>query len=67
MNNSVFDNYSCDGQITISDYLAAKIRNKEVKDLTNWINSQGKCQFDQIGDVHAFDEEQEEEDERDQD
>lgn len=48
---SVFDDYECDGQITISDYLAQKIENRTVKDLTEWINSQGKCQFDQIGDV----------------
>lgn len=46
-----FDNYECDGQITITDYLATKIERKEVKDLTGWINAQGKCQFDQIGDV----------------
>ena len=48
---SVFDNYECDGQITISDYLAQRIENRTVKDLTEWINSQGKCQFEQIGDV----------------
>jgi len=48
---SGFDNYECDGQLTITDYLARKIERKEVKDLTAWINSQGKCQFDQIGDV----------------
>lgn len=48
---SVFDNYECDGQLTLTDYLAQKIERREVKDLTNWINSQGKCQFDQIEDV----------------
>lgn len=48
---SVFDNYECDGQMTITDYLATKIERREVMDLTEWINSQGKCQFDQIGDV----------------
>ena len=48
---SVFDNYECDGQITMTDYLAAKVAHREVKDLTGWINDQGKCQFDQIGDV----------------
>ena len=48
---SIYDNYECDGQITITDYLARKIEKKEVKDLTSWINEQGKCQFDQIGDV----------------
>lgn len=48
---SAFDNYECDGQITISDYLSRKIDRREVMDLTKWINSQGKCQFDQIEDV----------------
>jgi len=48
---SVFDNYECDGQITITEYLAQKIKRREVMGLTEWLNSQGKCQFDQIGDV----------------
>lgn len=48
---SVFDNYECDGQISMTDYLAQKIEKNKVKDLTEWINAQGKCQFDQIGDV----------------
>ena len=48
---SVYDNYECDGQMTITDYLSKQIENRTVKDLTEWINSQGKSQFDQIGDV----------------
>lgn len=40
-----------DGQITISDWLQSKIENKTVKDLTTWINSQGKAQYHQIMDV----------------
>ena len=48
---SVFDNYECDGQLTITDYLASKIERREVKELTEWINAQGKCQYDQIKDV----------------
>lgn len=48
---SVFDNYECDGQMTISEYLASKIRNREVKDLTDWINSQGKAQYGQVEDL----------------
>ena len=48
---SVYDNYKCEGQLTMTDYLAQQIERKKVKDLTAWINSQGKCQFDQIGDV----------------
>ena len=46
-----FDNYECDGQITITDYLASKIERREVKDLTAWINSQGKAQYGQVKDV----------------
>ncbi len=48
---SVFDNYVCDGQMTITDYLAAKIERRQVMELTEWINSQGKCQYDQVKDV----------------
>ena len=40
-----------DGQISITDYLKAKIISREVMDLTSWINSQGKAQYSQIGDV----------------
>ena len=39
------------GQISITDYLKAKIISREVMDLTAWINSQGKSQYQQIGDV----------------
>ena len=48
---SVYDNYECDGQITISDYLASKIENRTVMDLTEWINSQGKAQYGQVEDL----------------
>ena len=41
----------CDGQIEMSDYLKSKIKSGRVKDLTAWINSQGKAQYTQIGDV----------------
>ena len=47
----VFDNYSCDGQIEMTDYLKSKIKSGRVKDLTAWINSQGKAQYTQIGEV----------------
>ena len=49
----VFDNYSCDGQIEMTDYLKSKIKSGRVKDLTAWINSQGKAQYTQIGEVVA--------------
>ena len=41
----------CDGQIEITDYLKSKIKSGMVKDLTAWINSQGKAQYTQIGEV----------------
>lgn len=43
--------YQCDGQIELTDYLKSKISDKKVMDLTLWINSQGKSQYAQIGDV----------------
>ena len=47
----IFDNYECEGQIEMTDYLASKLKCGMVKDLTAWINSQGKAQYTQIGDV----------------
>ena len=41
----------CDGQIEMTDYLKSKIKSGMVKDLTAWINGQGKAQYTQIGDV----------------
>ena len=41
----------CEGQIEMTEYLASKIKCGEVKDLTAWINSQGKAQYTQIGEV----------------
>ena len=41
----------CDGQIEMTDYLESKIKCGRVKDLTAWINSQGKAQDTQIGEV----------------
>ena len=41
----------CDGQIEMTDYLKSKIRCGAVKDLTAWINSQGKAQYAKIGEV----------------
>ena len=41
----------CDGQIEMTDYLKSKIKSGRVKDLTAWINSQGKAQYTQIGEV----------------
>lgn len=47
----IFDNYECEGQIEMTDYLKSKIKSGKVKDLTEWINSQGKAQYTQIGEV----------------
>ena len=41
----------CDGQIEMTDYLKSKIKSGRVKDLTAWINSQGKAQYTQIEEV----------------
>ena len=41
----------CDGQIEMTDYLKSKIKSGTAKDLTTWINSQGKAQYTQIGEV----------------
>ena len=40
-----------DGQFELTDFLSKKIENKSVMDLTAWINSQGKAQYTQIGEV----------------
>lgn len=41
------DNY----QFSINDYLSMGIKNRTVMDLTSWINSQGKAQYQQMADV----------------
>ena len=41
----------CEGQIEMTDYLASKVKRGQIKDLTEWINSQGKAQYTQIGEV----------------
>ena len=41
----------CDGQIELTDYLKSKIKSGRVKDLTAWINSQGKAQYSQIKEI----------------
>ena len=40
-----------DGQLTITDYLKSQIKIKNVMDLTVFINSQGKAQYTQIGEI----------------
>ena len=41
----------CEGQIEMTDYLKSKIKSGRVKDLTAWINIQGKAQYTQIGEI----------------
>ena len=41
----------CEGQIEMTDYLRSKIKSGMVKDLTAWINNQGKAQYTQIEEV----------------
>nr|WP_294490668.1 hypothetical protein [uncultured Anaerosporobacter sp.] len=53
------ENYECEGQLELNDFLRSKITNGKVKDLTNWINSQGKSQYAQIGEVISTTYEQE--------
>lgn len=47
----MLDKYECDGQLTITDLLKSKIELRQVKDFTDFLNSQGKSQYQQIGDV----------------
>lgn len=41
----------CEGQLELTDLLMFKIKSKTVKDLTCYINSQGKAQYEQIEEV----------------
>lgn len=45
------ENCNCEGQMEISDYFRSQIADKKVMDFTSWINSQGKAQYTQIGEV----------------
>lgn len=40
-----------DGQFELTDFLSKRIDSKSVMDLTAWINSQGKAQYLQIGEI----------------
>ena len=46
-----WSDYEVDGQLSITDYLKSKIEIRKVMDFTAFINSQGKSQYQQIGDV----------------
>lgn len=40
-----------EGQLTITDYLKSKIELREVEDFTTFLNSRGKSQYTQIGEI----------------
>lgn len=40
-----------EGQLTITDYLKSQIELKQIMDLTEWINNQGKAQYCQVKDI----------------
>lgn len=46
-----WSDYQVEGQISITDYFASKIERKEVMDFTSFLNSQGKSQYQQIGNL----------------
>ena len=46
-----WSNYEVEGQISITDYFASKIERKEVMDFTSFLNSQGKSQYQQFGNL----------------
>ena len=48
---SKLDNYQCDGQLDITDYMKSKIISNRVDDLTTHINKKGKSQYQQIKDI----------------
>ena len=45
------NDYECEGQLELTDFLTSKIVHGMVMDLTGWINSQGKAQYTQIGEL----------------
>lgn len=45
------EHYECEGQLTITDFLKSKVVSGKVKDLTTWINSSGKAQYTQVGEL----------------
>ena len=46
-----WSDYEVEGQISITDYFASKIERNEVMDFTSFLNSQGKSQYQQIGEI----------------
>lgn len=44
-------NYECEGQLSITDYFKQQVASGKIKDLTTWINSSGKAQYTQVGEL----------------
>lgn len=47
----MIDNYECEGQLSITDYFKQQVVSGKVMDLTRWINSSGKAQYTQVGEL----------------
>lgn len=47
----MIDNYECEGQLSITDYFKQQVVSGKVMDLTSWINSSGKAQYTQVGEL----------------
>lgn len=47
----MIDNYECEGQLTITDYFKQQVVSGKIMDLTRWINSSGKAQYTQVGEL----------------
>lgn len=47
----MIDNYECEGQLSITDYFKQQVISGKVMDLTRWINSSGKAQYTQVGEL----------------
>lgn len=47
----MFNDYECEGQLSITDYFKQQVASGKIKDLTTWINSSGKAQYTQVGEL----------------
>lgn len=45
------EHYECEGQLSITDYFKQQDVLGKVMDLTSWINSSGKAQYTQVGEL----------------
>jgi len=47
----LIEQYECEGQLTITDYFKQQVVSGKIMDLTSWINSSGKAQYTQVGEL----------------